>query len=266
MFKLNKKKDIFKPLSFLLLLLFIVTLIVAFKPTSKNDHVISHRGASGEEIEHTFKAYDLALEYGTKYIEQDLVRSKEGTLYVSHEENAEPLTGVNKDYKDMTDDEINELRTDDNQHILKLEDVFKKYGDDTHYAIELKEQDNKGAIKPFEELVKKYDLADNIIVQARNKEALEPIVSTFPDMPKLILVNTEEELNDALKQDYIDIIGANSDLMNKNNVEKVHDNGKKFSVFTLDDNDEIKKGIDLNVDSYFTNFTAKALTIEDNYR
>ncbi|GMA06978.1 glycerophosphoryl diester phosphodiesterase [Tetragenococcus halophilus subsp. flandriensis] len=262
----KKKRNIFKLISLLLFILLVGTLIIAFKPDPKNDHVISHRGASGEEIEHTFKAYDLALEYGTKYIEQDLVRSKEGTLYVSHEENAEPLTGVNKDYKYMTDDEINELRTDDNQHILKLEDVFKKYGDDTHYAIELKEQDNKGAIKPFEELVKKYDLADNIIVQARNKEALEPIVSTFPDMPKLILVNTEEELNDALKQDYIDIIGANSDLMNKSNVEKVHDNGKEFSVFTLDDNDEIKRGIDLNIDSYFTNFTAKALTIEDNYR
>lgn len=262
----SKKRNIFKPLSLLLFVLLVTTLVVAFKSSPKNDYVISHRGASGEEIEHTFKAYDLAIDYGSKYIEQDLVRSKDGTLYVSHEENAKPLTGVNKNYKDMTDDEIDKLRTEDDQHILKLEDVFKKYEDDTHYAIELKEQDNVGAVKPFEELVKKYDLADNIIVQARNKEALEPLENTFPDMPKLILVNTEDELNDALKQDYIDIVGTNSDLMNKDNVEKVHDNGKEFSVFTLNSSDEIKKGIDLEVDSYFTNFTAKALTIEDNYR
>lgn len=262
----KKKRNIFIPISLLLFLLLVATLVVAFNPTSKNDHVISHRGASGEEIEHTFKAYDLALEYGTKYIEQDLVTSKDGTLYVSHDENAERLTGVDKNYKDMTDDEIGKLRTDDDQYILKLEDVFKKYEDSTYYAIELKEKDNSGAIKPFENLVEKYDLEDNIIVQARNKEALEPLEDTFPEMPKLILVNTDEELDNGLKQEYVDIIGANSDLMNKKNVKKVHDNNKELSVFTLDSSEEIKEAIDLNVDSYFTNYTAKALTIEENYR
>lgn len=262
----KKKRNIFIPISLLLFLLLVATLVVAFKPTSKNDHVISHRGASGEEIEHTFKAYDLALEYGTKYIEQDLVTSKDGTLYVSHDENAERLTDVDKNYKEMTDNEIDKLRTDDNQHILKLEDVFKKYEDSTYYAIELKEKDNSGAIKPFENLVKKYDLEDKIIVQARNKEALETLNTSFPDMPKLILVNNDDELDDALKQDYVDIIGANADLMNKETVKEAHDNDKDFNVWTLNSIDEIKKAIDLNVDSYFTNFTAKALTIEDNYR
>ncbi|GBD60253.1 glycerophosphodiester phosphodiesterase [Tetragenococcus halophilus] len=260
------KRNIFKPLSLSLFVLLVVSLFVAFKPTPKNDYVISHRGASGEEIEHTFKSYDLALGYGTKYIEQDLVTSKDGTLYVSHDENAERLTGVDKNYKDMTDDEIAKLRTDDDQYILKLEDVFKKYEDSTYYAIELKEKDNSGAIKPFENLVKKYDLEDKIIVQARNKGVLESLNTSFPGMPKLILVNNDDELDNALKQDYVDIIGANADLMNKDNVKKAHDNDKDFNVWTLNSTDEIKKAIDLNVDSYFTNYTAKALTIEDNYR
>ncbi len=39
-------------------------------------------------------------------------------------------------------------------------------------------------------------------------------------MPKLILVNNDDELDNALKQDYVDIIGANADLMNKDNVKK----------------------------------------------
>ena len=262
----KKKRNIFKPITLLLLLLLIVTLIIAFKPSPKNDYVIAHRGASGEEIEHTFKAYDLALEYGAKYIEQDLVTSKDGTLYVSHDENAERLTGVDKNYKDMTNEEIDNLRTEDDQHILKLEDVFKRYEDSSYYAIELKEQDNLGAIKPFENLVKKYGLEDKIIVQARNKEALETLNTSFPNMPKLILVNTDDEIDDALNQDYIDIIGANKDLMNKDNVTKVHDNDKDFGVWTLNSVDKIKEAIDLNVDSYFTNYTAKALTLEENYR
>lgn len=260
----KKKRNIFIPISLLLFLLLIVSLIVAFKPTSKNDHVISHRGASGEEIEHTFKAYDLALEYGTKYIEQDLVTSKDGTLYVSHDDNAERITGVDKDYNDMSDNEIDDLRTKDNQHILKLEDVFKKYEDKTDYLVELKE--NEIQAEPFEKLVKEYDLEDNIIVQAKNQEALEQLNDMFPDMPELALVDDDKEMNQALNLDYVDIIGANANLMNNDNVKKAHDNDKDFNVWTLNSTDEIKEAIDLNVDSYFTNYTAKALTIENNYR
>ena len=50
-----------------------------------SSRVYSHRGASGEEIEHTVAAYDLAILYGSKYIEQDLVTSRDNTLYVSHD-------------------------------------------------------------------------------------------------------------------------------------------------------------------------------------
>jgi len=260
----KKKRNIFKPLSFLLLLSLVVTLIVAFKPKPKNDYVIAHRGASGEEIEHTFKAYDLALEYGTKYIEQDLVTSKDGTLYVSHDDNAKRITGVDKDYNDMSDEEIDRLKTENGQHILKLKDVFEKYGNDTDYLVELKE--NETQAQPFEKLVKKYDLQDNIIVQARNSEALERLAETFPDMPKLALVNDDDEMDNVVDLDYVDIIGANARLMDEEHVSKAHDNDKEFNVWTLNTVDEINEAIGLDVDSYFTNYTAKALILEDKNR
>ncbi|WP_157728050.1 glycerophosphodiester phosphodiesterase [Tetragenococcus halophilus] len=130
--------------------------------------------------------------------------------------------------------------------------------------MELKENETQAV--PFKKLVKKYNLEDNIIVQAKNPEALEQLNDMFPDMPELALVDDDEEINRVLNLDYVDIIGANADLMNKENVKKAHDNDKDFNVWTLNSTDEIKEAIDLNVDSYFTNFTAKALTIEDNYR
>ena len=50
-------------------------------------HVYSHRGSDGDE-EHSFKAYDAAIEAGSRYIEQDVVISADGILYVSHDLNA----------------------------------------------------------------------------------------------------------------------------------------------------------------------------------
>jgi glycerophosphoryl diester phosphodiesterase len=47
---------------------------------------IGHRGASGYAPEHTFASYDMALQMGADYIEQDLQMTKDGVLVVMHDE------------------------------------------------------------------------------------------------------------------------------------------------------------------------------------
>ena len=46
---------------------------------------IGHRGASGYAPEHTFAAYDLALEQGADYIEIDLQMTADGVLVALHD-------------------------------------------------------------------------------------------------------------------------------------------------------------------------------------
>lgn len=47
--------------------------------------VIAHRGASGYLPEHTWAAYEMAIDMGADYIEPDLVMSRDGHLVVRHE-------------------------------------------------------------------------------------------------------------------------------------------------------------------------------------
>ncbi|MBA2783722.1 MAG: glycerophosphodiester phosphodiesterase, partial [Rubrobacteraceae bacterium] len=47
---------------------------------------IGHRGASGYAPEHTIPAYDLALQMGADYIEQDLQLTKDGVLVAMHDD------------------------------------------------------------------------------------------------------------------------------------------------------------------------------------
>ena len=72
---------------------------------------------------------------------------------LSHDLSAKRITGVDKLFVDMTDDEISDLRTEDNEKILSLQDVFNRYGNTVNYVIELKENSNQ--TKLFEDLVKK---------------------------------------------------------------------------------------------------------------
>lgn len=56
--------------------------------------VISHRGASGERPEHTLEAYRLALDLGSRWLEPDLVMSKDCEIWIRHELDLSDTTNV----------------------------------------------------------------------------------------------------------------------------------------------------------------------------
>lgn len=260
----RKRPNYYKLFSilFFLLLIFSITLNIYPQIVSSKDadHVFSHRGASGEEVEHTFAAYDLAIEYGSKYIEQDLVTSKDGTLYVSHDLSAKRITGVDRLYSDMTDVEINKLQTKNGEKIHTLQSVFDRYQKKINYVIELKENSRQTSL--FLDIINKNNLQKNVIVQASDITPLNEIVAQFPNMKKLLLVANQRELETAVQSENVDIVSAEKKLMTKENVALVHKNNKDFNVWTLDTTSEILQAIDLKVDTYFTNYTAKALALE----
>ena len=53
--------------------------------------------------------------------------------------------------------------------------------------------------------------------------------------------------------------------MKEERVQLAHEHDKEFSAWTLDTESEIKSAIDMGVDSYFTNDTALAIGIEEEY-
>lgn len=53
---------------------------------------VGHRGTAGLAPEHTIASYDLALENGADYIEQDLRMTSDGVLVVVHDEDLDRTT------------------------------------------------------------------------------------------------------------------------------------------------------------------------------
>lgn len=229
-------------------------------------HIYSHRGSEIKATEHTFDAYDWAIANGSKYIEQDLVLSADGTLYVSHDLTSTRLTGVSASYSNMTDNQIDELRTHDNQNILKLSDVFDRYGRSVNYVIELKSKENR-TIEAFETIVDKYDFEDIIIAQCFQLDVLKALEEHYPNMLKLHLSRKDQwSFENALTKDYVDIVSVDSTMMSESNCKAAHEHGKKFCVYTIDSESSIRTAIEMGVDTYFTNDTELAMSLEKKYR
>ncbi len=234
------------------------------------EHIYAHRATSGTSLEHSFRQYDQAIADGARYIEQDIVISRDGTLFVSHDLTAARMTGTNRAFSDMTDAEIDRLRTYEGEPTLRLSDVFDRYETDIHYVIELKSTDQR-TIDAFTELVNQYGYQDRIIVQCFYLQTLQRLEEIFPDMPKLYLVQYPSHLDEGYDAPYVDIISAEMSMMTEENVNQAHERGKLFSIWPLTDegavfsDDELRRAIDLGVDTYFTDDVKQAMSIEETY-
>jgi glycerophosphoryl diester phosphodiesterase len=60
----------------------------------KKPLLVAHRGASGYAPEHTLAAYQLAIEQGADYVEQDLHITKDGVLVCAHDAELSRTTNV----------------------------------------------------------------------------------------------------------------------------------------------------------------------------
>jgi len=120
-------------------------------PSGASIAVIAHRGLSGLAPEHTWEAYDRAIEIGADYIEQDLHMSADGVLVILHDDTLERTArGPEPHCSGRTREKtLAELRNCDfgswfgaafrGQSIITLDELLSKYGRTTRYYIETKD-------------------------------------------------------------------------------------------------------------------------------
>ena len=227
-------------------------------------HVYSHRGSAGDD-ELTFAAYDKAVEAGSKYLEADIVVSGDGTVYLAHDDYALDMTGTNGYFSGMTDGQIDKLKTKNGSNVMKLKDLFEKYGESVNYIVDIKYMSPRN-VDAFTIAVRTSGFEDKVIAASSFFDVLRPLDETFPDMTKLYVCPDQATFELALDKDYVDIISVPKNIMTADNLKAAHEHGKKFSAWTLNTEDEISSAIELGVDSYFTDDTALAVGLEKERR
>ena len=225
-------------------------------------HVFANSGASSEE-KYTTAAFDGAIAAGNVCLAMPIVISADGTPYIADDDYIYELTGMNAYLSGMTDGQIAGVKTKGGNDLLKLSDVFDKYGKDVTYVIEIKYTGDRN-ITAFTETVKKYGFQDVTSVSSLYYAALSRIESEFPEMQKLFLCEGDEDFNAALSLDYIDTISVEKALVSDEKFARVHEAGKKAGAWTLNTEEEIRAALDKGADSYYTDEGALAVSVESS--
>ena len=251
---------------------------------------IGHRGASGYAPEHTFASYDLAIQMGADYIEQDLQMTKDGVLVVMHDETldrtARPTaesqpgdcTGLvrektlaqiktcdvgswfNEAYPQYASPEYVGLK------IPTLEEVFQRYGKSVNYYIETKNPEaDLGMEEELLRLMDKYGLTKpaakkwQILIQSFSPASLEKIHALNPALPLIQLYSSTETSETIqaqldLVRAYAVGIGPSQTDVDAALVEAAHARCLDIHPYTVNETADMQSLISLGVDGMFTNF------------
>jgi glycerophosphoryl diester phosphodiesterase len=249
---------------------------------------IGHRGASAYAPEHTFAAYDLALEQGADYIEIDLQMTADGVLVALHDKTlnrtADAPEGVPERYCRglVSKKTLEQIKMCDagswfspeyaGEQIPTLEEIFDKYegpnyeGPPVNYYIETKNPDAAPGME--EELLAL--LRDNglipdpaepanwrVLIQSFSAESLMEIHEAAPSLPlvQLYWAGTSKSIQrdlDAVSE-YAVGIGPYKQDVDAALVEAAHERCLAVHPYTVNTVEEMEDLISLGVDGMFTN-------------
>ena len=241
---------------------------------------IGHRGASTYAPEHTFAAYDLALEQGADYIEIDLQMTADGVLVALHDKTlnrtADAPEGVPEQYCRglVSKKTLEQIKMCDagswfspeyaGEQIPTLEEIFQRYGTSVNYYIETKNPDAAPGME--EELVRllgEYGLiepaAENwqVLIQSFSAESLMKIHELEPSLPliQLYWAGTSKSIQRDLEavSEYAVGIGPYKKDVDAALVEAAHEHCLAVHPYTVNTVEEMEALIALGVDGMFTN-------------
>lgn len=217
--------------------------------------IIAHRGASAHAPENTMAAFQLALDHGADGIELDVMLSKDHQLVVIHDDTVDRTTDGFGPVKEMTLQELQSLDAGEGQKIPSLEEVFESFGGRFLINVELKNYASIFDALPIEvaKLVKRYQIEDSILISSFNPFNLPRFHAQLPDVSLGLLTQANQAKKWIWRLFHFDALHPYFSDVDQVLVASLHDRNRQVNVWTVDDDEEIRRLAALNVDSIITN-------------
>ncbi len=252
--------------------------------------VIAHRGASAYAPEHSWPAYELAMEMGVDFLEPDLQMTADGELVAFHDptldRTASPPGGGRGErargaVRELTLEELRRLevgRWFNERHperarpgyegltVVTFEELLERWGDRVGWYPEMKNPElTPGMEEALATLLERHGFTGageergRVLVQCFSRAALERFREFAPALPRVQLLGPEAVSDRAVEgvlaevAEYAQGVGPHHRLVDARFLEAAHIRGLLVHPWTVDDPAEMDRLIGLGVDGLFTN-------------
>lgn len=226
--------------------------------------IVAHRLGGNLGPENTLAGMKAAEEQGTWGCEMDVQRTKDGYYIINHDDNFQRVAGDRRKSTEMTLAEIQQLRVKNrfdprrpSAQVSTLEEVLdeaKEKG--TFLFVELKgETADQKMADDVTAMIREKGMVDQCLIMSLKYPVISYEETTYPEMFTGYIYSysygDSADLNcDAM---ILEVSAATDD-----EVDKIHQYGKKVYVWTVDTHSRLKHFLSSSVDAIITNEVVQA--------
>ena len=220
--------------------------------------ISAHRGGSKEAPENTLESFGYAIGLGSSYIETDVQLSADGIPYIFHDDDLSRLLNMEVKFNSLHSDQIEKLKLFESYQIPKLETALTQFPN-ALFQIDLKTDE---VALPAMKVIENLNAFERICIASFSSNRLQKVRKKFPDTclsmgPKEILklllasfgLYNKTIYGDCLQ---VPIYHYGIKLVTRRFVKYVQSIGLKIHVWTINDENTMRKLIDLGVDGIIT--------------
>jgi len=213
--------------------------------------IIAHRGDSSRALENSLESFRLALDLPVDMIEFDIRKSRDNMLFVMHDEKTGKTCDRDIDIERSLSTEIAGVKLRNGEAIPALTDVLSLVAGRVGLNIEVK-SDGSGALTAahvagsgYRGMILLSSFKEREVLDAKRILPNIPVAGIFDDF------SVSETV--AYKKMGYNFISLRRKTVTQELVAALHDQSIKVYVWTVDEEEEMKKLISWGVDGIYSN-------------
>jgi glycerophosphoryl diester phosphodiesterase len=214
-------------------------------------NIMGHRGASASEPENTLRSFKRALSMGVAAVELDVQLTKDGRLAVIHDKTLDRTTNGRGPVKDFTLAELQRLDAGRGEPVPSLEQVFNLVKGKAHLVVEMKHPEAGPALLHFFRQHQAFEFARVISFWHPAVKALKEQEPRL--MTGVLLVGCPVDPVGLARAAQADALILQYTYVTPELVAAAHTHGLQVYIWNIDDPDELKPYLAMNLDGIGSN-------------
>lgn len=215
----------------------------------------AHRGGASDNPENTLPAFQHAVDLGYTYLETDVHATSDGVLVAFHDADLSRTCGRPGRIDQLPWSEVSQARVDGREPIPRFDDLMEAFPT-ARINIDCKAD---SGVEALIAAVRRHDCLDRICVGSFNDVRLRRLRSALgsglcssfgPIQVAALRVNAPIPGGGQCAQ--VPVRAGHVTVVDRRTVQRAHRRGHQVHVWTIDDDDEMRRLLDLGVDGIMT--------------
>ena len=218
--------------------------------------IVAHRTGGSLASENSLQGLEKAIEHSCYGSETDVQRTRDGYYIINHDDDFKRLTGVAKAPKDMTMEEIKELRIRDTTGngqelpVITIEEMLDVIKGKEKLFVELKgvTADNQ-MVDDLVRIIREHDCVEDTVLISLNYGVIKYAETAYPEFETGLLFFASLGDVSNLK---CDILIMEEETASSDNISNIHEAGKQAMVWTVNTEEGMYHFLDSFADGVIT--------------